>query len=588
MDKNWLIRTKSNHILGPVSKDKIKELYNNGSIKPDDEICSGNGFWFYLREEELVKRFLLGDEVQRFNPVSEAKDILTAHPLASKDLDDSDDITLIGKINLKANEESKHQSSDTKNSTEYSEKSLQTEPKKKYELESLSNESDLAPPLPESKSEEPVVIKIKYKQQNYLKWLGIIAFILLVCLIYYRKTILSLRTPHIFLNEAQAQTESLQKKKLLESSVVLDGITFYPLVDLGGFRVASTFDIDALNCGELKNHVKQLGVILYPPELINEKFLIKLRRCIVKMPEVHPLKRWLNFIARPQTATKEEQVAIDLLTEVLNSRYNLITDQTLKVKIVNQLTDIPENALGEILLRSYLYLIIGNVTKSDNILKDFINHKPFENWKRFAPKPSIYQKLANDHVEQILSKLSNHPSDRKMYNLFALYLTHFYHSSFLTNIVNENRAEISKQELDLKHTSKLAPDFVNYLKLSSENKNEQLAKLAVTDESSIRSHLHWTWPFIDVIPQITGPTLIELQKIETENRLYFIYLMDNDRVVDSYTKKTQRSLILGRRKYLHDLLGSRPDFNLALYKIIEFGDIDDELVNQALRSLTHE
>ncbi len=43
MEKNWLIRTKNNHILGPVTKEKVRELYENGSIKGDDEICSGNG-----------------------------------------------------------------------------------------------------------------------------------------------------------------------------------------------------------------------------------------------------------------------------------------------------------------------------------------------------------------------------------------------------------------------------------------------------------------------------------------------------------------------------------------------------------------
>ena len=71
MDKNWLIRTKSNHILGPVSKEKVLELYHNGSIQPDDEVCSGNGYWFYIREKDLVERFLLGSELQGFNPLSE-------------------------------------------------------------------------------------------------------------------------------------------------------------------------------------------------------------------------------------------------------------------------------------------------------------------------------------------------------------------------------------------------------------------------------------------------------------------------------------------------------------------------------------
>ncbi len=85
MKKNWLIRTKNNHILGPVSKDKIKDLIANGSIKGDDEICSGNGYWFYIREEDLVTKYVLGDEPQGFNPVQEAcvAEIISLSPIES-------------------------------------------------------------------------------------------------------------------------------------------------------------------------------------------------------------------------------------------------------------------------------------------------------------------------------------------------------------------------------------------------------------------------------------------------------------------------------------------------------------------------
>ena len=99
MSKNWLIRTKSNHILGPVSKEKVIELFRNGSVKPDDEICSGNGYWFFIRESELVDRFLLGDESQNFNPISEAKDVLTASSSFERE-GTKDDITLIGSLDL--------------------------------------------------------------------------------------------------------------------------------------------------------------------------------------------------------------------------------------------------------------------------------------------------------------------------------------------------------------------------------------------------------------------------------------------------------------------------------------------------------
>ena len=101
MGKNWLIRTKSNHILGPVSKEKVLELYQNGSIKQDDEICSGNGYWFFIRENNLVEKYLLGNSNQSFNPISEAKDVLTSSDSGSGYEATRDDITVVGGIDFR-------------------------------------------------------------------------------------------------------------------------------------------------------------------------------------------------------------------------------------------------------------------------------------------------------------------------------------------------------------------------------------------------------------------------------------------------------------------------------------------------------
>ena len=101
MLKNWLIRTKSNHILGPVSKEKIIELYQNGSIRPEDEVCSGNGYWFFMREKELVESYILGDNKQSFNPISEARDVLTAERQNTDSMMEVHmDQTQVGKIDL--------------------------------------------------------------------------------------------------------------------------------------------------------------------------------------------------------------------------------------------------------------------------------------------------------------------------------------------------------------------------------------------------------------------------------------------------------------------------------------------------------
>jgi hypothetical protein len=41
-----------------------------------DEVCSGNGYWFHLREKDLVDKYLYGDLPQSYNPISEAKSTL--------------------------------------------------------------------------------------------------------------------------------------------------------------------------------------------------------------------------------------------------------------------------------------------------------------------------------------------------------------------------------------------------------------------------------------------------------------------------------------------------------------------------------
>lgn len=78
MEKNWLIRTHSNQILGPVTKEKIVELFNKSALSDLDEVCTGNGYWFFVRETELVQKFVFGNEVQGFNPVTETIDVLTS------------------------------------------------------------------------------------------------------------------------------------------------------------------------------------------------------------------------------------------------------------------------------------------------------------------------------------------------------------------------------------------------------------------------------------------------------------------------------------------------------------------------------
>ena len=79
MEKNWLIRTSRFQILGPVSREKIIELIKKGSLKINDEICSGNGYWFHIRDSDAMNSFLYDFETQNFNNISEAMDVLSGN-----------------------------------------------------------------------------------------------------------------------------------------------------------------------------------------------------------------------------------------------------------------------------------------------------------------------------------------------------------------------------------------------------------------------------------------------------------------------------------------------------------------------------
>jgi hypothetical protein len=211
MGKNWLIRTKTNHILGPISKEKVLELLQNGSIKADDEVCSGNGFWFYIREDEMVARFLLGREQQSFNPISEAKDVLTSQP---KNQFDDDDITMVGGIDLKRLNEKTPPAGTYVSPLPFQDvKPPSTpDPKKKSEVDRSKGKNQAVPAPRIVKERAP---KAPLKKQNYLQYLVLICFLGLLAALFYRKAIFRyFKSADLALvSTAYAQVESSAEKK---------------------------------------------------------------------------------------------------------------------------------------------------------------------------------------------------------------------------------------------------------------------------------------------------------------------------------------------------------------------------------------
>lgn len=573
MEKNWLIRTKSNHILGPVSKEKVLELFKNGSLKANDEICTGNGFWFFIREEDMVERYLIGNAKQPFNPLSEAKNVLTQKE--EPHVQEPTDITLIGSINLDEINDEVPESSEPQNGPV--EKS---NPKKSSSVEDQKKNQ---PKLRVAKQVQKKVAIPKTKH-TYLRVLFLFFFLILLSLTYYRKKIIQYffdgeMTRVSLFQSAYAQTEVLEVKKkgFFDDIVSLEGISFSPEAGLNGFAVVSQIEIQSFKCDDLKNDAFRLALLLFPTDRFTEKFLIKMRECIVKNSSDSLLTEWLKSIDHKVVLTRAEQKRKNLLIDVLNSPYNLITDLNLKTKLTSILIKMPEDTLGEILLKSWLYLMAGNITRSDNLLKDFINTSPYENWKKTSVKRSFYHSLSNEFIDAILEKLAKHPSDRLMFRLFCEYVRQFYHDEMLVYRINKLSDKMSRSEIGLEYVKRMAPALVNHLRLKSMPDSKRMQFLKDVKNISLDEQTLWDWPFFSIDPIITDALYPVLAEWEKTDQLWFIYLLNSEKLVDLWSKNSGKSFIHGRRQYLRSQLHDQ-QFMLSLFQLIKLGDIDSSLV----------
>jgi hypothetical protein len=63
-EDHWLVRTSTNEIIGPMSRDALVAQIREGKLGLQDEVCKANSYWIYLDEADEVKK-QLGIEMPR-------------------------------------------------------------------------------------------------------------------------------------------------------------------------------------------------------------------------------------------------------------------------------------------------------------------------------------------------------------------------------------------------------------------------------------------------------------------------------------------------------------------------------------------
>jgi hypothetical protein len=188
MDKVWLIRTTSNQLLGPVSIKKIRELLGKGSLKDEDEITCGNGYWFFVREKELVEKYITNEFPQGFNPVSEADSVLTAISEVQVDEDELK-VPNLDDLEFPKTDEKELILEEIKNSVV----PLENTPSPVTQERSIQHQTEQVKPLnrktmkPLGDLQPEVKIKTSLFNQNFLLLVAIILFVLALAGFYFRK-----------------------------------------------------------------------------------------------------------------------------------------------------------------------------------------------------------------------------------------------------------------------------------------------------------------------------------------------------------------------------------------------------------------
>tara|TARA_B100000683_G_scaffold234717_1_gene238060 strand:+ start:150 stop:878 length:729 start_codon:yes stop_codon:yes gene_type:complete len=237
MEKNWLIRTHQNQILGPISKERVIELIRKGNLISEDEICSGNGFWFQVREKELVEKHIYNDEKQNFNPVSEAKSIFAEGEIEKLEalekkasLPKNEDLEF-PEIKKFGTEESEKDILPESNDLEFPEELGQKETQENEKADedkikkSESSERSISEKKPRRKKARKKKLKKRYeviegpkRNDRFLFYIFLLLLLILLgVFIFYKNTLNSLfpksSSFSLFFPDAVAQTVDFKKKK---------------------------------------------------------------------------------------------------------------------------------------------------------------------------------------------------------------------------------------------------------------------------------------------------------------------------------------------------------------------------------------
>jgi hypothetical protein len=202
-------------------------------------------------------------------------------------------------------------------------------------------------------------------------------------------------------------------------------------------------------------------------------------------------------------------------------------------------------------------------------------------YQGFTMNGSVYHRLTLTHLEKVMRKFSRHPADRLTFYLFNQYIKSFLNKSDLIELVDDLEMEGMSEKVKLSYTERIAPELVGFMRLSSMGEKRRI-KILRQPRYSLEMQSLWIWPFMDVNPLISEAMAGQVKVLDETDPIWAIYVLEDEKLADLYFKKGGIP-ITRRRSSLRSHLEVKADYMLTLYKLIEIGDINEDLIQNVSR-----
>ncbi len=598
MDKVWLIRTTSNQLLGPVSIKKIRELLEKGSLKAEDEISCGNGYWFFVREKELVEKYINNEIPQGFNPVAEADSVLTALPQEIGSIENpiiptEDDLAFPEDDEKELILEELKLSADT----------LSDDPIVEQEA-SVQHEKEQVKPLnrktmkPLTEKEPVAQVKSSFFNQNLLLFLAVILFILALAGFYFRKRLVKefIETNIHIITPGYAQVIPEQVKKKLN---YLDRFSFGPFQIQGyntisGFNLVSSKDFQIENCDLLKSKSFIAGLILVDNLSSSEKEFINKCSIIISKKQVkiddvlypvdeESLKR-IKVIS--SKVFKRKETDIELLATFRNIKDS---DNKIEIKKIVDHFERSPRLFSKMALLS-IFNALNLQGKVNSIITSILSTEYSDHFYAEEYSLQLNRKLSLLTFE-ILEELKENYNNTLQFDSLTAYLS-IHLEEYLRDLITEeftipNRLSYVKEKTQSFNNAKRFPFAWTFWieKYSSEKEllkfmDEALAYERLTSEQNLLTTFYSAFPKEEAKRQKLSDALKVLrQSKELVRRERAVRSLENEAFYNYLISKGEvdlKALFVERKNIYNQSLKDEKAILYSIFNLLKLGKFEDE------------